>query len=264
MRGVMTPRLKGWGYLTKLSSGGFSAAAVSLFSVMNPQPTLARKRTINNLIVSLQSSGVWSSTDVLYVLAAHSSQAASLNWKNPATFTLATLNSPTFTTDRGYTGDGVSSGLTGGPNLSSFGGLYALDNASFGVWCGTDATENVGDWGATNNNIRSHAGATTMSTRANDGTSTTSTISPATAVGLSAWSRNNSSDYITYKNGVALATIAVASVAISNATTTICFVGGGFSTKRVQLAKAGAALTAAQHLAEYNAFNSYMTAIGAA
>ena len=50
---------------------------------------------------------------MLKVQAAHSSQAALLNWVSTS-YPSSTVNSPTFTTDRGYAGDGVSSYVASG------------------------------------------------------------------------------------------------------------------------------------------------------
>jgi hypothetical protein len=58
---------------------------------------------INNFVVALKRATIWSSLDFLHVYAAADSQAALINWVNPGTFTGTLVNSPTFTTDRGFT-----------------------------------------------------------------------------------------------------------------------------------------------------------------
>jgi hypothetical protein len=71
--------------------------------------TTQRQNLINQLIASLKtyqtSFGVslWSSLDFLFLVAAHDSQAARINWKTP-TEVGTLVGSPTFVTDRGYTG----------------------------------------------------------------------------------------------------------------------------------------------------------------
>jgi len=232
-----------------------------LVAAMAVPPAGARVAQIDTLIKSLKAADVWRLLDALYLLAGHDSQAARLNWKSPGAFTLSPSNAPTFLADRGYTGDGATSGLNG-PNLATFGGQYALNNAHMGVWCGTDATEIVGDVGATLNVIRAHNGAATCYLRANSG-AVQPTISPATAVGHTLWSRDNSDSIEAYKNGVSLGTQALVSTSISSAAFGVCYAGTGFSTKRIQAAHVGAALTAAQIAALYAALAIYMAALGA-
>ena len=50
------------------------------------------------------------------------------------TLTASLVNSPTFTTDRGFTGNGSTSYLDSGYNVSTGGGVYAQDSAHMGVY----------------------------------------------------------------------------------------------------------------------------------
>jgi hypothetical protein len=132
-----------------------------------------------------------------------------------------------------------------------------------GVWCGTDASENVGDWGQANNAIRSHAGAGGMVIRANSNNTTAQAMSPLTAFGHTLWTRSDAVNFESFKNGVSVGVLASASTSITNNNTSVCFVGSGFSTKRIAAVHAGASLTATQIVAFYQALSSYMTAVGA-
>jgi hypothetical protein len=255
---------RNFGRMGALGGSLFDGAALTLFAAMTTQPNATRKTQINNLIESLKASGAWALTDALYVFAAHDAQAALLNWKNPGANTLSESNSPTFETDRGYTGDGATSGLTGGPNLSTLGGSYSLDNAHMGAWVGTNVAENVSDFGNTTAFIRSRSAASSGVIRANDATSTTISIAVgATSVGHSLWSRSLSTSYDTYKNGAFITSPVVTTTTITNAQLTVCFVGALFSTKRVQAAHVGGALTTTQVASYYSALAAYMTAVGA-
>lgn len=97
-------------------AAAFEPEAVALFAAMTTPPTDARKALINACIVALKDSGVWDKLDTLQMLAAADSQAALLNWKDPATFTAVPQNAPTFTVDRGYAGNGSTSYLKTGFN----------------------------------------------------------------------------------------------------------------------------------------------------
>ena len=118
-------------------AAGFSDEATALFAAMSVQPDAARKALINSFIVALKTAGIWSELDLLYVMAAHDAQAAQLNWKAPAANTLSPQNSPTFTTDRGYQGNGTTSYLTAGTNFSALTN-YQQNDAVLGVWSLTD------------------------------------------------------------------------------------------------------------------------------
>lgn len=91
------------------SSGGYSPEAEALFAVMSPAPDATRKALINDFIVGLIFDGIWAKIDAMWVLRAHAAQPGLQNWKNPGTFTATEVNSPTFTVDRGFAGNGSTS-----------------------------------------------------------------------------------------------------------------------------------------------------------
>lgn len=239
------------------------AATQAVINAATTPPAAARVVLINNLIASLQAGGVWSRLDCLWILAAADSQIALLNWINPGTNNLSNAGSITFTADKGFTSDGIST-LTG-PNPTSQLSLYTLNSAHMGVWCGTDATETIADFhnGGANSSIRAHSGATTALTRSNDGANATPTISPATAVGHTSWSRDSSTTNQVYKNGSNIASPNNTSTSVPNAACTVCGGAAAFSTKRIAGAHLGSSLTATQMSACYSALNTYMTAVGA-
>src|SRR5262249_48812132 len=70
-------------------------------------------------------------------------QAARLNWVADQ-YNLTAVNSPTFTTDRGYTGNGTTSNLDTGFNPTvAVGAKYALNNAALSLWCLTEAARDT-------------------------------------------------------------------------------------------------------------------------
>jgi|HubBroStandDraft_6_1064221.scaffolds.fasta_scaffold10535_11 hypothetical protein len=86
---------------TPASGCGYLTQSCAIFAAFTTPPTTSRKVIINTLVNALLngSTDTWDKMDVLYVMAAADSQAASINWKNPGTTTLANIGSPTFTTD---------------------------------------------------------------------------------------------------------------------------------------------------------------------
>ena len=75
-------------------------------------PSAAQQTLQNTLVTDLKTAGVWDKLDVFYVFATDGdSDYATLNWKTPTSFQTTKVNSPTFTTNQGYQGDGSSSYL---------------------------------------------------------------------------------------------------------------------------------------------------------
>lgn len=110
-------------------------------------PSLSQRILQNALVVSLKSSTIWTAIDVLYVFATNGdSDFATINWKAPASFQASKVNSPTFTTNVGFTGNGSSSYLNTNWTPSLNASQYQINNAAFfgyfsgtasGMYCGT-------------------------------------------------------------------------------------------------------------------------------
>lgn len=250
----------------------FEPEALTLFAAMSSQPDNTRKALINTVIAALKTAGIWTSLDVFYALAAHDSQAALLNWKNPATFTAAEVNSPTFTTDRGYAGNGSTSYLNTGFNPSTAGGNYTQNAASLGGFIqaanGAAANSNVwGYWDGTDGSSLSVPSVgNVVSARINQGPATT--LSPYTSpVGF--WAANRSASGATqfYLDGTALTPASNAnqgSTGLNNDTIKIGAISGSFfSAARVGLIFIGGNMGTTAHAALSSAVSSYMTAVGA-
>jgi hypothetical protein len=75
-------------------------------------PSPAQQTLQNTLVTDLKTAGVWDKLDLFYVFATDGDgDYATLNWKTPASFQATKVNSPTFTTNGGFAGDGTSSYL---------------------------------------------------------------------------------------------------------------------------------------------------------
>lgn len=240
--------------------------ADQLIMAMSPAPDGARETLIRALIADLQTAGVWAKLDVLYVHAAAASQPARLNWiarQND----LTAFNSPTFTVDRGYTGDGVSTYLSSGYNPFLGGVKFTQNSASINVWIGTDQTSSaVRDCGASSRSTINSRSSTTLAFNTNNATVQSVTLPANTAVGFSGWSRESSVLTRAYKTGIQRgADNTQASSALITGTCTVLATTSavGFTTRRSQSTSFGQSLSAAEQLAYYNAMQTYMTAVGA-
>lgn len=234
--------------------------ARELFAQFTTDVPNSRKALMNDVFKALIASGAYAKLDLLQVYAAPTQQIALLNWVS-SQYVGSTVNSPVFTVDRGFAFDGASSYISTGFNpVTATGSKYTQNDASQGIWA-YDVTP-AGRAGATNNRVGWDVNPQTYS-RANDATTTGNAV--GTDARLFAWSRSASGSYVQRVNGTDLATVSVASTSISNAVLTVGRIGGlsTYGAGGARLYYAGAALSAAQSLAVYNAFSTYLTAIGA-
>lgn len=241
----------------------FRPESVALFLRMSVQPTVLRKVAINNLISALVLNDVWDDLDALYVAAAHTSQAATLNWKG-ATNNLANSGAG-FTTDRGFDGDGVSAYLDTG--YKSGDGQFSATGHAFGVWTRIIGVGTTVPMGATINETFGY-GAKFQNTQAFDGEGPTATLS--TQLNHMVVSRTSSTVYLAYANGALEHTKTSAGYTVSAPNTfyilalhNIGDTASLWSAGQVGAAHMGASLTGAKVTALYNALAAYMTAVGA-
>ncbi len=195
------------------------------------------------------------------------SGAAASQVQTLARFDLSAVNSPVFTVDRGYSGNGTTSYLDTNADPSVDFARASLNSAAYGAW----ASLNIA---ATNQHLMGDTAARVIVTPrlANDSLtirahSPSGLSSPAGSVtsslGLSVANRDGASSRGAYKNGV----LVVGDTAAPTAMPADLFVlraGAAYSANQISAAFAGASMTAAQHLALYSALRSYLLAVGAA
>lgn len=132
----------------------FDPDALALINRMNPMPDLARQNQINNFFIGLKTDGNYNKLDYLYFLAAHSAQAATLNWISTS-YTLVPVASPVFEVDRGYTSDGAASYLKTGYNALINGVRNTINSGSFGfygrTWSASDGSYSIGTYTGSQN-----------------------------------------------------------------------------------------------------------------
>ena len=238
----------------------------ALVAAMTVPPAGARVAQIDTLIKSLKAADVWRLLDVLYLLAAHDSQAARLNWKSPGAFTLSPFNAPTFLADRGYTGDGVTAYIDTGYNPGD-GGNHNLkrDSAFAAIWTRTEIVDPVSgfDFGGGDIAIGPFGSSkTAYFTRLNSGSLSVPLVGNANFYSCS---RSNANNYDVYQGASLLTTHNLASSAVVDSSLTFFKRNGAsaFTSNQISVGMAGAALTAAQIAALYAALAIYMAALGA-
>lgn len=105
-------------------------------------PSEAQRILQNTLVEDLKAAGVWSKLDLLYVFATDGdSDYATLNWKAPSSHQVTKVNSPTFTADSGFNGDGSSAYLDTNFNIANHATNYTQNNASTFTYFQSDLTQ---------------------------------------------------------------------------------------------------------------------------
>jgi hypothetical protein len=94
-------------------------------------PTTAQQQHFNRFVLDLKANGFWSIMDRFFMFANNgSSNFGRINWMNPTVGTLATLvNSPTFSSNVGFIGNGTNAYIDTNFNPSTQGVNYTLNNA---------------------------------------------------------------------------------------------------------------------------------------
>lgn len=257
-------------------AGKYEPEAQALFRRFAVQPTAARKALINDLIKALKDAGVWTKLDALYLTAAADSQAARRNWIADV-YNLTAVNSPTFTTDQGYTGNASTSYLNSNFNPVAAGSPNFVQNSgSVGGWTLVDrAAADMSMMGSVNGtssaiDVQSRFTGNLAAGFLNDFTATTSANSESFGhYAMSRIAASGAGARSLYKNGSSLTTTATASTGLPNVAISILARARQGSTPTVyssdQIAAAhiGAGLTAADISALYAALQTYLTALGA-
>ena len=95
-------------------------------------PSSGQQTLQNQLVVDLKAGGIWSKLDTFAVFATDgSSDFALIDWKRLSQYTA--VNSPTFTTNDGFSGNGTSAYIDTNFDIST-GTNYTQDNASRTMW----------------------------------------------------------------------------------------------------------------------------------
>ncbi len=182
-----------------------------------------------------------------------------------ARFDLSAVNSPVFSVDRGYSGNGTSSYLDTNADPSVDFSKATLSSASYGGWAGLNLTSGFSLGDANNRvSINPRTSGDQINVRINSPSGLTSTAGTApTAVGLTVANRPSENLREGWKNGVLVVsdTQAPSSLPVDLA---LLRAGATCSANQVSAAFAGSSLTAAQHLALYSALRTYLMAVGAA
>jgi hypothetical protein len=124
--------------VNKTSSGpSFDADYQAVLNYATTQgytlPSASQQIIQNNLVLSLKAGSIWSKLDTFANFATDgSSDFALIDWKRLSQYTA--VNSPAFTTNQGFKGNGTSSHIDTNFNAFNDGVQYTQDDASRGLY----------------------------------------------------------------------------------------------------------------------------------
>jgi hypothetical protein len=256
--------------VTRLASG-LDPDAAALFAAMSPAPDATRQAAYVALIQGLKADGVWSLLDALYMRAAHSQQAALLNVRQRL-YDSAGVNTPTFTTDRGFSFSGTAHIGTGFNPFTATSpqwqqnsaSLYAYINETSGDISSTIAVIGVNTLAGNVTFLRPR-NTDAIEARINSGTTATfGTV--LTRLGGSMVARTGATASQGYRNGVAVGSAsAAASGAVANLELLEARLDTAYlTTAQIAATAYGGGMTAAQALALHTRIHTFLTAVGGA
>jgi len=230
----------------------------------------ARLTLMSQFIKALKAGGAWALQDDYWQLCAENSQSALTSLKQRRL--AAVVAAPTFTIDRGYAFNGTTQYVDTGFIPSTHAINLTGTNQRLSVYERTNVNANTTSIGAFT------SATLNMRIVGRTGTTTTGTLNSGAAAftisdgrGYTAISRAGGSTTMSaHKNGAALADVTGLTVGTSLLAIAL-FIGARnnagvadtFRAVTTGFASVGAPMTTAQELAEYNAVQAYMTAIGA-
>lgn len=225
----------------------------------------SRAEKVSALVIALKAAGIWPSLDRLWLHAAENATQALIDLKARATATA--VNAPTFSPNKGYTGDGSTSYLNLGLASNAAGINYSRDDAGVGGWMLT-APVNIGgvDWGYDYGGysmLQARYSATQYRWEINSGTNPSGTpASGGLSTGFFHSQRTGASASTMFRNGVSTITSTAPSVALQAKNFGAgAYVAGpaNFSSGQYAASFIGASLSG-KELAFYNAMNAFMVA----
>lgn len=248
-----------------------TAETQKLIGKMSVTPPQGRSFLIDQVIRDLQQGGVWGSLDVLYIFAAHVQQAALLNWKDPATFTGSAVNSPTFTTDVGFTGNGSTAYIDSTFNATTANGLFAQNSGHLSAWSKLVAADSAGICGTLGALGSGNSYITPRFTGDNHFSEINSAsvggVAQANTDGSGFWVTTRSTSTVTdaYRNGDFFDTNDAPGTSAAPGNTTMIFLGEAANRGSAQLTMGsiGGNLSSSQIKVFYQAVRKYMISVGA-
>jgi hypothetical protein len=228
-------------------------------------PSASQRIKQNTLVLALKSGGIWTKLDVLYIFANDGgSNFGTLNWKAPTLNQATLINSPTFTNNQGFTGNGTSSYINTNFNPATQGVNYTLNNASRHNFVRTQSITASTLDGVGSGNSNATVGVNTTLLRINQGATSLPTSADYSGSNVLKSIHRTSVSNVELFVGTTQTSRTFNSTTVINEQQLILARGvnvtGSYGGSQVSMYSMGANLVA-ENTAYVNAFNTYITSL---
>lgn len=236
-------------------------ASKRLFDAMTVKPLSIRASLIKQTVDRLQAAGVWDKLDVFYVLAAHTAQAAGLNWIDPGKYAATVNGTMTFAANAGYTGDGSTGYLDTGFIPDTHATKATSASAEIGARIGTITNSTALDFGDNAGNSGIRVRSASEFAKINGVTPLNADVGSSPAL-LAA--RIHAGNMLYVYNGVMASPAAATSLGLPTGSLRIGAGNATFSDRQIQYAFFGSALSSEENAAIYAIMEEYLVKAAAA
>lgn len=133
----------------------YTYEAQAYFNALATQPSDAHKALMDTyLFKPLVENGIFAELERLWIGATELESNSYISLVNPTSTAMAPINSPTFTTLEGWTGDGSTSYIETNSFFDPTDGKYQQDDASFFIYLRTNSSGVIFDFGTFDGNPR--------------------------------------------------------------------------------------------------------------
>jgi hypothetical protein len=228
-----------------------------------------RKDLIDALIKGLKTDGIWTKLDRLWIFRAENSTCALTDLKALAVATA--VNSPTFTPDRGYAGNGSTSYINTNFNPGTGTPNYTGNAACFGIWDNTTSA-NTGTVPIGIAYFGHYSEGTIHYPDGNSywrvNTSGAGLVVAYPGSGLHMADRSTSGNDQLYRNGSSITTSTTSATALTSTNFYVCArnndsgtpTAGSHSVDQIGAVIFGGTLSSTEHGNLYTRLNTYVTA----
>lgn len=218
-------------------------------------PSASQRLLQEQLLIDLKAAGVWSKLDTFAVLATDgNSDFALIDWKRLSQYTA--VNSPTFTTNGGFTGNGTSSYIDTNYNPSTSAVNYKLDDASRIYWVDNRSS---GNWEDNLSGTAISGNNNTTLIRINSGTTSMNSAVDLRVDGFKSLNRTSSTNLEIFNNTTQFSRTATSTTIPSNNQVFLRSVTG-YNASRFRIYGMGASVVS-ENTNFYNAINTYLTSL---
>jgi hypothetical protein len=248
-------------YRVRASTDAFDADYQAVLDYATTQgytlPSAGQQTLQNQLVVDLKDGGIWSKLDTFGVFATDGdSDFALIDWIRLSDYTA--FNSPTFTTNQGFQGNGTSAYINTNYNAQSDGTNYTVNNASTGFWSELMTHDSRYIYSGGSSNFRDIS-QTLFRQPMNDGDNTNRT-SPLGEFKYGHSDRSSSTVKNFYENATPLGPYTQNTTAEA-VNFLLLGLGSSYSSSKISLFYCGASFSAGEVTSFYNAFNNYITSL---